>query len=160
MKIRKITIPEGWEIDKIENGEITFKENKKEPNKKEFPKTWEECLLQVCDTEYIDENSTIQEGGYCCCEEYAKKEIPAGLGKPLLALCQLLVCRDVYRGGWKPDYDDDGKWIHAVSVSNDGHIHNISHGNTRRVLSFQSEEICDRFIKNFRDLIEEAKELI
>lgn len=160
MEVKKITIPEGWEIDKIENGEITFKENKKEPHKKEFPKTWEECLLQVCDTEYIDENSTIQEGGgYCCCEEYAKKEIPAGLGKPLLALCQLLVCRDVYRGGWKPDYDDDEEYKYAIKIEH-GRINTVTYINTQQVFSFQSEEICDRFIKNFRDLIEEAKELI
>lgn len=160
MEVKKITIPDGWEIDKIENGEITFKENKKEPHKEELPKTWEDCILQVCDTEYIDDNSTIQEGGgYCCCEEYAKKEIPAGLGKPLLALCQLLVCRDVYRGGWKPDYDDDEEYKYAIKIEH-GRINTVTYINTQQVFSFQSEEICDQFIKNFRDLIEEAKELI
>lgn len=152
---KKIIIPDGWEIDKIENGEITFKENKKEPHKKEFPKTWEDCILQVCDTEYIDENSTIQEGGgYGCCEEYAKKEIPAGLGNPLLALCQLLVCREVYRQGWKPDWRNSNQEKYCVSYQDGVNIH------IDRVWSFQSAEVRSAFLENFRDLIEEAKELI
>lgn len=35
-KLTKITIPEGWEVDKIQNGEIILKESKKE-----LPKTYE-----------------------------------------------------------------------------------------------------------------------
>lgn len=32
--------------------------------------------------------------------------------------------------------------------------------NANYILSFQSKEIRDKFLENFRDLIEEAKELI
>ena len=38
ISIKEIVLPEGWEIDKIENNKIILKESKKE-----LPKTWEEC---------------------------------------------------------------------------------------------------------------------
>ena len=75
-----------------------------------------------------------------------------------LALMQLMQLRDCYRQGWKPDWNQPYKkyCIHcncnSVSV-----FDCIYHS---RVLSFQSEEIRDEFFKNFRDLIEQARELI
>lgn len=158
MEVKKITIPDGWEIDKFENGEITFKENKKEPHKKEFPKTWEECYYEFDKGEYISSSGIINDVTVSENNMFINM-LPVGLGKPLIALCQLLVCRDVYRGGWKPDYDDDEEYKYAIKIEH-GRINTVTYINTQRVLSFQSEEICDRFIKNFRDLIEEAKELI
>lgn len=77
----------------------------------------------------------------------------------MLALCQLLVCREVYRQGWKPNWFDSKtkKWV--IECVNDN-ITSMTYMQTSKVLSFQSEEIRDRFLENFRDLIEEAKELI
>lgn len=56
METKEIILPEGWEIDKVENNKIILKESKKE-----LPKTWEECanILSVGTVEYIDEHSGI-----------------------------------------------------------------------------------------------------
>ena len=51
---KKLTIPEGWEFDKLENGEVILKSKKSE-----FPDTWEECLCVVDDVEYIANDTEI-----------------------------------------------------------------------------------------------------
>ena len=158
MKTKEMIIPQGWEIDKVEDNKIILKESKKE-----LPKTWKECIAKIRDLECIDRNSCIDTATFS--DDVASKhinDIPIGLGKPMLALCQLLVCREVYRQGWKPDWKDDKEIKYCiVNVLN-----NIKPSNStfnavfNKVLSFQSAEIRDEFLENFRDLIEEAKELI
>lgn len=154
VKVRKITIPDGWEIDKIDNGEIILKEVKKE-----LPKTWKECYKRLGRGESIDSESNVSE---LCRLSFPFKEnhnvLPVGLGRPLLALCQLLVCREVYRDGWKPDWKDSVE-KHYIKYYDDEIGTDIKLYESA-VLSFQSEEIRDQFLENFRDLIEEAKELI
>lgn len=154
MEVKKIIIPEGWEIEKIENGEIILKETKKE-----LPKTWEECYRLLDEKEYIDSCShiTFAVKDQPCRTSY--NALPIGLGKPMLALCRLLVCREVYRQGWKPDYYGDEGYQYVIDVIY-GHIDTSAHLHSQKVFSFQSAEIRDKFLKNFRDLIEEAKELI
>ena len=132
METKEIIIPQGWEIDEVRGNKIILMESKKK-----LPETWEECYEQL-GTENI---------------------LPAGLGKPMLALMKLLVCREVYRQGWKPDWSDykTKKWV--IEYINDN-IASMAYMQTSKVLSFQSAEIRDEFLENFRDLIEEAKELI
>ena len=132
METKEIIIPQGWEIDEVRGNKIILMESKKE-----LPKTWEECYEQL-GTENI---------------------LPAGLGKPMLALMKLLVCREVYRQGWKPDWTNiNEKKYCIVNVLNN--IKPSTFLKTALILSFQSAEIRDEFLENFRDLIEEAKELI
>lgn len=144
MGTKKIIIPEGWEFDKVENGEILLKESKKE-----LPKTWEDCriMLKEEDKEYFNDIcETLYIG------------VPKGLLHPIIALCQLLECRHVYRKGWEPDWEDDSTKYYIEYF--DGEIDIDQNLHFSRVLSFQSKEIRDKFLENFRDLIEEAKELI
>lgn len=89
---------------------------------------------------------------------YDRNILPNGMGKPMLALMQLLICREVYRGGWKPDYND-GTCKYAIRYAAN-HIVPDTVFTNPRVLVFKSEKVRDEFLKNFRDLIEEAKELI
>ena len=154
METKEIIIPQGWEIDKVEDNKIIIKEIKKE-----LPKTWEECIAKINDLEYISGNGNIKESHFNVGAASAHiNDIPIGLGKPMLALCQLLVCREVYRQGWKPDWTDDKI---KYCIEQDGnYIIKETHTIIAKVLSFQSEEIRDEFLENFRDLIEEAKELI
>lgn len=155
METKEIIIPQGWEIDKVEDNKIILKESKKE-----LPKTWEECITKIKDLEYIDTKSNIEEVHFNVgAASNHINDIPVGLGKPMLALMQLLVCREVYRQGWKPDWTsaNENKYC-IVNVHNKINIYlNVAFN---QVLSFQSEEIRDEFLENFRDLIEEAKELI
>ena len=155
METKEIIIPQGWEIDEVRGNKIILMESKKE-----LPKTWEECIAKIRDLECIDRNSCIDTATFS--DDVASKhinDIPIGLGKPMLALCQLLVCREVYRQGWKPNWKDDKEIKYCIErVEN--WITKETYELTSKVLSFQSAEIRDEFLENFRDLIEEAKELI
>ena len=155
METKEIIIPQGWEIDEVRGNKIILMESKKE-----LPKTWEECIAKIRDLECIDRNSCIDTATFS--DDVASKhknDIPIGLGKPMLALCQLLVCREVYRQGWKPNWKDDKEIKYCIErVEN--YITKETYELTATVLAFQSAEIRDEFLENFRDLIEEAKELI
>ena len=154
METKEIIIPQGWEIDKVEDNKVILKESKKE-----LPKTWEECIAKIRDLEYISGNGNIKESHFNFGAASSHiNDIPKGLGKPMLALCQLLVCREVYRQGWKPNWKDDKI---KYCIEQDGsYIIKETYTLTAKVLAFQSAEIRDEFLENFRDLIEEAKELI
>lgn len=155
METKEIIIPQGWEIDKVEDNKIILKESKKE-----LPKTWEECCELLGEGEYINNESIIcNYTPHCGASKANENILPTDLGKPMLALMQLLVCREVYRQGWKPNWFDSKtkKWV--IEDINDN-ITSMAYMQTSKVLSFQSEEIRDEFLENFRDLIEEAKELI
>ena len=152
MRTKEIIIPQGWEIDEVRGNKIIL-------SKKELPKTWEECIAKIKDLECVDINSCFIYTNFS--DDVDSKhinDIPIGIGKPMLALCQLLVCREVYRQGWKPNWSDyKTKWV--IEYVNDN-ITSMAYMQTSKVLSFQSEEIRDEFLENFRGLIEEAKELI
>ena len=75
-----------------------------------------------------------------------------------LALMQLIQLRDCYRQGWKPDWGDYTTKHCIICLV--GVVYIGWAIGEQRVLSFQSEEIRDEFLKNFKDLIKQAKELI
>lgn len=152
---KEIILPQGWEIDKVEDNKVILKESKKE-----LPKTWEECIAKIKDLEYISSNGGIYKLDFNVGTVDDKiNNIPIGLGKPILALMQLLVCREVYRHGWKPDWEKGTENKYCI-INYFSEIQPTDYCFTDRVLSFQSAEIRDQFLENFRDLIEEAKELI
>ena len=76
-----------------------------------------------------------------------------------IALMKLHLLRDEYRRGWKPDWRnvDESKFVIEM-VANELSINN--YGITRHSLSFQDEKRAEEFLTNFRDLIEEAGDLI
>ena len=154
MEQKEIIIPQGWEVYKIDDNKVILKECKKE-----LPKTWEGCCELLGEGEFINNESIICNYiPHCGASKANENILPTGLGKPMLALCQLLVCREVYRQGWKPNWSDSKtKWV--IEYVNDN-IASMTYMQTSKVLSFQSAEIRDQFLENFRDLIEEAKELI
>lgn len=155
MGTKEIIIPQGWEIDKVEDNKIILKESKKE-----LPKTWEECIAKIKDLEYIDTKANIKEVHFNVgVASNHINDIPIGIGKPMLALCQLLVCREVYRQGWKPDWTKGTENKYCI-INYFNEIQPTDYCFTDRVLSFQSAEIRDQFLENFKDLIKEAKELI
>lgn len=155
METKEIIIPQGWEIDEVRGNKIILMESKKE-----LPKTWEECYELLGEGEFINNESIICNYiPHCAASKANENILPTGLGKPMLALMQLLVCREIYRQGWKPNWYDSKtkKWVIEYVNNN---IASMTYMQTSKVLSFQSAEIRDQFLENFRDLIEEAKELI
>ena len=104
-------------------------------------------------TDYIDACSVLGISVTSQCEMDVEV-----YGDELYALYQLLVCRNAYWrivGDWKPDWENPvhNKWFYA----------NINKGNLRyesHLLVFPTEEMRDAFYENFKDLIEQCKELL
>lgn len=74
-----------------------------------------------------------------------------------LVLMQLHQLRDCYRQGWTPTLD---KVSFGIIKRVSGCLEVKSFIYYLRFLSFQSEEIAKEFLNNFRDLIEQAGDLI
>ena len=75
-----------------------------------------------------------------------------------LALIKLHQLRDCYRQGWVPDYLDESKKWYITKYYNKPIVSTTY--NFSEFLSFQSKEIAEEFLDNFRDLIEQAGDLI
>ena len=138
---------------------------KKEKEIKEIvlPNSWEEfCKMYLVkkDEWYIDSNSNLKTtvGGTRFCKEYRNALPSKQAAEQHLAYMQLHQLRDCYRQGWLPDWKDDIIKYCIVLESNRCVIYkNITICN---FLSFQSEEIAEKFLNNFKDLIETAGDLI
>ena len=79
--------------------------------------------------------------------------------KQHLALMQLHQLRDAWREGWMPDWKDD-KQNKYVIFNPKGEFMIGCFRRTRRFLSFQDEKRAEEFLTNFRELIEQAGDLI
>jgi hypothetical protein len=149
MNTLKINVPEGFEIDKDKS---TFEEIVFKPIKKGLPKTWEE--LEVVKGYYIEYDCNVMHVEYetisCHRNIFATEE----QAKAAIALAQLSHLREVYRQGWVPSFPN------YVIVQEKGKIIAVSHEYRNVFLSFQSAEVRNEFLKNFKDLIEEASPLL
>lgn len=136
---KKLTIPDGYEFDRVEGGEVILK--KKEAV---LPKTWHECHR------LIGSNYYPSSGMY----------VNANDENVINALCKLLICRNAWwkQLGWKPDWRAmDEKYCIRIAAGEIGTeiCYVVNH-----ILAFPTEEVCAHFYVAFKDLIEEAKELL
>ena len=136
---KKLAIPEGYEFDRVENGEIILK-------KKEvvLPKTFGEC------------NEGIGMSYYPLINWY----VPNEHEDAIRALCKLLICRDAWwkQLGWKPDWRDRNE-KYCIRIASGEIGTEICYG-VNHILAFPTEEVCAHFYVAFKGLIEEAKELL
>ena len=117
-----------------------------ELHKPQYPKTYEECCKVLF--HYSIELGKVLTSGYNC--EKLKK------------FGELLICRDAYwkiAGDWKPDwrgidtyYTISYKGLQNVKLHNDTDVYAL--------LAFPTKEIRDAFYENFKELIEQCKELL
>lgn len=84
----------------------------------------------------------------------------------LSKLEKLLICRDAYwklAGDWKPDYDSGvdkfGIICYNGVISKTGAMSHWER-HTNKILDFPTIEMRDVFFENFKDLIEQCKELL
>lgn len=149
-------IPEGFEFDKVENGEIILK-----PKKKEFPKTYKEC----CEVLGIDHNLYLDLNHGDISGEYKPNVYTQNIVYLFNKLYMVLICRDAYwmlADDWKPCwngyYGDSGLkyciFQHGASLMRGD---TISRG---CILMFPTAEMRDTFYENFENLIWECKELL
>ena len=151
----KIQVPEGYEIDRKNS---TFEKIVFKKIEKELPKSWGE--LDNVSGYYVDKNSKV----YNCIDHTTaadnrnifptKEEAEA-----CLALAQLCQLRDRYNGGWKPNWEDYDETKYCIEFCQ-GRIETIDRVNCHKILTFKTEELRDKFLENFRDLIETAKPLL
>lgn len=157
METKEIILPDGWEIKEYSENKIVIGEKERK-----LQKTWKDCFEELKDKESITDSSDI-----AMIKDSAKAwdenrdVLPAGMGKPMLALCQLLICRDAWwkRLGWKPDWENGFEDKFFIG-SYRGIIDKNSATTWNRVLVFPTPEVRDKFLDTFHDLIEEAKELL
>lgn len=128
-----------------------------------LPKTWEEfCRMnRKAEEEWvIATNSQL----YWTNENNRDPETNANLladrydAEAHLALIKLHRLRDCYRNGCTPNWNSIN--VKAVIIIKDGIPHVAAATYVSHFLSFQSQEIAEKFRDNFKELIETAKELI
>ena len=155
-------IPEGYVIDK---------ENSTDTNiilkfaKSVKPKTWKEFCAQnkikkgECSIDIygdIIEDSSV---GANRDHNYYKNTLPnKQAAKAHLALMQLHQLRDCYRQGWVPNLTIPKSNFAIFYTKGKYSIEEFIYSS--EFLSFQSKEIAEEFLNNFKDLIEQAGDLI
>ena len=119
-----------------------------------LPKTWDEYCAkhgEVGDRIKASLNTaymTINKYTFC---DYKQAQAH-------IAMIKLHLLRDEYRQGWKPNYNIRQDKYTIIYSNNWGLTVGIYQ--TPRFLSFKSREIAEEFLTNFRELIEQAGDLI
>ena len=76
-----------------------------------------------------------------------------------IALMKLHLLRDEYRNGWKPDWKDESQMKYVI-YNPEGELTIGCYINCRRFLASQDTQRAKEFLTNFRELIEQAGDLI
>ena len=151
----KIQAPEGYEIDK-ENS--TFENIVFKKIEKELPKSWED--LKILNGYYVNDSSEVDIFESYTTDEYNKNVFPTKEeAEACVALAQLCQLRDRYNDGWKPDWEDYNETKYCIEFCQ-GRIETVDRVNCHKILTFKTEELRDKFLENFRDLIKIAKPLL
>ena len=155
----EIEVPDGkkaiWK-----DGTIVF-----ENIKHKLPKTWEEFCEQnevkngECYIGNLSDLVEVMEENYFHRRKNCDRNILPNkkAAEQHLALMQLHQLRDCYRQGWTPTLD---KVSFGIIRSAEGDLYTDRCICSSRFLSFQSADIAKEFLNNFRDLIEQAGDLI
>lgn len=135
---KKLAIPDGYEFDRVEDGEVILK--KKEAI---LFKTYEECCINI-----VHDSSE------------PSLTVPNSSCYAMMALGKLLICRDAWwkQLGWKPDWKENSE-KHCIGCNKHVAVESKSIF-ANYILAFPTEEVRDQFLEAFKDLIEEAKELL
>lgn len=152
----EIEVPDGkkavWK-----DGKVIF-----EDIKPKLPKTWMEFCNNTsvkAGESFISDNSSICTYSTSFYRQSSNTNILPSkkAAEQHRALMQLHQLRDCYRQGWIPDWDDE-KFIITVNYKEFYSVGKCI--KTKEFLAFQSREIAEEFLTNFRDLIEQAGDLI
>lgn len=151
-------IPDGYEFDCIKNDEIILK-----PKQPQYPKICEEC----CKILKIPTNGDIiYAGNWTWGGEYLDECLDK-----IKIFQKILICRDAYwkiageqmglGKPWKPSANDEGD-TYLLCYNRDSDCFDKINGlyESNAILDFPTKEMRDAFYENFKDLIEECKELL
>ena len=156
------------EIEVPEGKKAVWKDNKVvfEDIKPQLPKTWEE----FCRQNKIEKNECYLDACSCIVEAFTRERCKDSdrnvlpnkqVAEQHLALMQLHQLRDCYRNGWLPNESVSAHVIERYYDPNIGAILRvIKYYHPSKFLSFQTEVRAKEFLTNFRELIEQAGDLI
>ena len=152
----EIEVPDGKQAV-WKDGKVVFEDI--EP---QLPNTWEEFCKNypIKSGEFlIDSLSQILAPGFRDREIYTDQNVLPNYkaADAHLAYMQLHQLRNCYRQGWVPT---DDKMSYAIVRRVDGRLDVDRFMYSSRFLSFQSQEIAEKFLHNFRDYIQRAGDLI
>ena len=154
----EIEVPDGkravWKDNKV-----TF-----EDIKPQLPKTWDE----FCEQNRIKKTEYYLDASSCISETWNEKRYSSTDKNVLpskqaaeahLALMQLHQLRDCYRQGWQPNWNDSKSTKYCIEFTDNRYII-FRYYASSKFLSFPTKELAEKFLTNFRDLIEQAGDLI
>jgi hypothetical protein len=150
------TLPDGFHFIDRSGNTIDTTEIRLVKNSPYYPKSYEECCERL-----------IQGSHYG-----VVNDILFGLEKKLEALKTLIVCRNAYwkiageylelDKPWEPDWTNPNIDLYVIINSSYNEIYEGKYepGSGRRILAFPTIEMQKAFLNNFKDLIEQCKELL
>ena len=158
-QVIEIEIPEGKKAV-LKDNKIIYKDIAPK-----LPETWEEfCRLYP-----VKEGESYIEDKYCNTPPLADQKRNPNNGKNILpsieaanahiALMQLHQLRDCYNNNWHCNWTDESE-TNAVITRSHGKLTVYADWAITTFLTFKSKEIAEKFLKNFKDLIEQAGDLI
>mgnify|MGYP003287279926 CR=1 FL=1 len=152
-------IPVGYEFDTVIDNKVVLKKSKPL-----FPKTYEECCkILGCKANHFFTDFSYN-GLDIEISDYEDK-----IDDLLKNFRKLRYCRDAYwkivgeqmglGKSWEPDWStvDDIKYVIEVYRNN---VRKNSQGYSNTILAFPTSEMRDAFYENFKELIEQCKELL
>jgi hypothetical protein len=149
-----IEIPKGY-VPELKDGKITLVY--KGSPLDDMPKSWKE--LEKIGGEYINEDAEINGTRDGCDTDVDNKNIiPKGLGKPILALIQLLQLRNRTWEVTNSKPTCDCPWVISYNGLSDT-IERFT-TSTNHSMKFSSEMVALKFSEYHRDLLWEARELL
>jgi hypothetical protein len=167
-KERKITAPEGCEIEKVELVDgvavVTFREKKRK-----LPHSWEECCEMFpmkIPYNFAVKRSDLMADDFIFLNSYHNRLLEdmekftgnRATAEAVLAFTQLIQLRECYNGYWVPDSKEVPK-PYCIDFA-DGIIRCARYDHLQTsVLFFKTEKLRDEFLRHFRPLIEKLKPL-
>ena len=120
-----------------------------------LPKTWDEYCIKH--GEVGDKTKASLNTAYMTINRYVFSDCKQAQAH--IAKMKLHLLRDDYRMGWVPEWGNvDESKFSIEMIENEFTVEN--YGITRHFLSFQDKERANEFLTNFRELIEQAGDLI
>ena len=147
-------IPDGYELDKEKSTKDTIVLNriKKVDVDADFERAFKSAKEQG-DFYNID--------GFDMSDDFVDACVPSEEeAEAVNALCKLLFLRDEFNKDWEIDWNDDmqSKWV--IHNKNGGLVSEWTTVKLTKPLVFRTEKDCNRFLKDYRELLEIAKPLL
>lgn len=146
-KCIKYYFPEGYEFVDTDDTGIYLK-----PIKSKYPMTYAECCEVIANS-----------------KPSAMNNLYIDVTKRLQTLQTLIICRNAYwkiageemglGKPWKPDWKNGEQKKYCIYYSG-GDIQKGTWCQQNSILAFSTDEMRDAFLENFKDLIEQCKELL